>query len=266
MPHKVQMPSTIDAIAHIKAVGLPYNESYNRYHPPMKDNKQPQTAEEIVRLLAFWSIKYPRNRIYGMSKVTMDDELVEIENLAKAYMEREETIPTTEQPETGYSVNASDLTNHPATTDLLSYSEPKDQQVSEEHKEIMNKVAEYRKEQMDNALKLLDTPIAPYLELPQIFFIDTIQDFLLLYKEKKVSISKMAEIMESMAYNHYNLKAREIADKAWDASEKYHSDSTYVREWFDEQGNKYGEKNKEQYLDKAHPLPSPIQETDKTNP
>lgn len=44
-----------------------------------------KTAEEIVKKLADWSKKYPRGRVYPMSKQTMDNELIEIENEAKEY-------------------------------------------------------------------------------------------------------------------------------------------------------------------------------------
>jgi len=44
------------------------------------------TAEEIVQKLAEWSKKYPRGRVYPMSKQSMDDELIEIENLAKSFV------------------------------------------------------------------------------------------------------------------------------------------------------------------------------------
>lgn len=39
--------------------------------------------EEVVQSLADWSRKYPKGRIYPMSKITMDDELSEIENKSK---------------------------------------------------------------------------------------------------------------------------------------------------------------------------------------
>lgn len=45
-----------------------------------------QTAYDIVKKLADWSLKYPRGRIYGMSQKKMDDELIEIENEAKAFI------------------------------------------------------------------------------------------------------------------------------------------------------------------------------------
>jgi hypothetical protein len=43
------------------------------------------TAESIVAKLAEWSKKYPRGMVYPMSKISMDNELIEIENLAKRY-------------------------------------------------------------------------------------------------------------------------------------------------------------------------------------
>jgi len=48
------------------------------------------TAEEIVKKLADWSKKYPRGRVYPMSKQTMDNELIEIENKAKEYVSLKE--------------------------------------------------------------------------------------------------------------------------------------------------------------------------------
>ena len=44
-----------------------------------------ETAEEIVKALADWSNKYPRGRVYSMNKMSMDEELIEIENMAKEY-------------------------------------------------------------------------------------------------------------------------------------------------------------------------------------
>lgn len=52
----------------------------------MTESNQQVTAEEIVRELAEWSKKYPRGRIYPMSQKTMDDELIAIEEKAKAYI------------------------------------------------------------------------------------------------------------------------------------------------------------------------------------
>lgn len=44
-----------------------------------------KTADQIVQMLADWSNKYPRGKIYHPSKMSMDDELIEIEKLAKEY-------------------------------------------------------------------------------------------------------------------------------------------------------------------------------------
>ena len=41
------------------------------------------SASQLVKDLAEWSRKYPRGRIYPMSKISMDDELVKLEELAK---------------------------------------------------------------------------------------------------------------------------------------------------------------------------------------
>lgn len=43
-----------------------------------------KTEKEIVQALADWSRKYPRGRIYSMSQKNMDNELIEIEEAAKA--------------------------------------------------------------------------------------------------------------------------------------------------------------------------------------
>jgi len=51
----------------------------------MSEKTEIVSAESIVAKLAEWSKKYPRGTIYPMSKISMDDELVEIENLAKEY-------------------------------------------------------------------------------------------------------------------------------------------------------------------------------------
>jgi len=44
-----------------------------------------ETAEKVVVSLSDWSKKYPRGRVYNASKMTMDDELVEIEESSKKY-------------------------------------------------------------------------------------------------------------------------------------------------------------------------------------
>jgi hypothetical protein len=50
-------------------------------------------AEDIVKRLADWSRKYPRGRVYPVSKMSMDDELIEIEKAAVAFMEKKESEP-----------------------------------------------------------------------------------------------------------------------------------------------------------------------------
>ena len=44
-------------------------------------------AEKIVKMLSDWSLKYPRGPIYPMSKMSMDNELIEIEKAAKQFCE-----------------------------------------------------------------------------------------------------------------------------------------------------------------------------------
>lgn len=41
------------------------------------------SASQLVKDLAEWSRKYPRERVYPMSKISMDDELVKLEERAK---------------------------------------------------------------------------------------------------------------------------------------------------------------------------------------
>lgn len=43
---------------------------------------------KIVEGLAAWSKKYPRGMIYSMSRITMDDELIELEEQAKQLVEQ----------------------------------------------------------------------------------------------------------------------------------------------------------------------------------
>ena len=58
---------------------------------PLKNNETAQlgigdvmaSASQLVKDLAEWSRKYPRGRIYPMSKISMDDELVKLEERAK---------------------------------------------------------------------------------------------------------------------------------------------------------------------------------------
>lgn len=61
----------------------------NIYIEDLKDELHSKDArikelEEVVQSLADWSKKYPKGKIYPMSKITMEDELSEIENKAKA--------------------------------------------------------------------------------------------------------------------------------------------------------------------------------------
>lgn len=42
-----------------------------------------EKQRELIRDFAAWSIKYPRDRIYPMSKLHMDDELIALEERAK---------------------------------------------------------------------------------------------------------------------------------------------------------------------------------------
>lgn len=44
-------------------------------------------AEQLVQDFAAWSTKYPRSKVYPMSKINMDDELIELENRAKEIAE-----------------------------------------------------------------------------------------------------------------------------------------------------------------------------------
>ena len=58
---------------------------------PLKNNETAQlgigdvmaSASQLVKDLAEWSRKYPRGRVYPMSEISMDDELVELEERAK---------------------------------------------------------------------------------------------------------------------------------------------------------------------------------------
>lgn len=45
------------------------------------------TPEEIVKKLSDWSRKYPRGMVYSFSQKKMDDELVEIEEAAKSFID-----------------------------------------------------------------------------------------------------------------------------------------------------------------------------------
>lgn len=49
------------------------------------NRKSDEAADDIIRSLAEWSIKYPKGLIYPMSKITMDDELEQLEKRAKEY-------------------------------------------------------------------------------------------------------------------------------------------------------------------------------------
>lgn len=49
----------------------------------MEQSKLNQKALELVKDLANWSRKYPRGEVYHMSKMSMDDELIELEERAK---------------------------------------------------------------------------------------------------------------------------------------------------------------------------------------
>lgn len=47
------------------------------------ENKALREAADVLSELAKWSRKYPRGRIYGMSQMSMDEELIQIEERAK---------------------------------------------------------------------------------------------------------------------------------------------------------------------------------------
>jgi len=64
------LQSKIILLNHLKSKLIPLQ--------PMLDD-----ASHLVNDLAKWSIKYPRNRVYSMSKITMDDELINLEERAK---------------------------------------------------------------------------------------------------------------------------------------------------------------------------------------
>lgn len=49
------------------------------------NNTMETTAEQIVQKLAEWSKKYPRGKVYHISKQSMDDELIAIEKEAVEY-------------------------------------------------------------------------------------------------------------------------------------------------------------------------------------
>ena len=45
----------------------------------------PSEAESIVNALVEWSLAYPRDRVYHVSKMSMDNELIALEERAKKY-------------------------------------------------------------------------------------------------------------------------------------------------------------------------------------
>jgi hypothetical protein len=55
--------------------------------------REQQPLKEIAQGLADWSRKYPRGRIYSASNMSMDDELIALEEKAK------EILPTTPNPQ-----------------------------------------------------------------------------------------------------------------------------------------------------------------------
>ena len=61
---------------------------------PSPTAEKPMTAEEqLIKDFADWSIKYPRSRVYPMSSLHMDDELVALEKRAKEIMEKSKSVP-----------------------------------------------------------------------------------------------------------------------------------------------------------------------------
>ena len=48
-----------------------------------------ESAEDIARALAEWSMKYPRDRVYAMHrKSIMDGDLIKIEEAAKSWFNK----------------------------------------------------------------------------------------------------------------------------------------------------------------------------------
>lgn len=54
-------------------------EEYSQRQQP-KENK---SASKLISDMAEWSRKYPRDRVYNTSKLSMDDELIKLEERAK---------------------------------------------------------------------------------------------------------------------------------------------------------------------------------------
>lgn len=64
-----------------------YTSSFQRDVEATNGGGLPNTAEEIVKALAEWSLKYPRQPIYGYNrKEDMDAELIAIEEKAKDFL------------------------------------------------------------------------------------------------------------------------------------------------------------------------------------
>lgn len=93
---KIPEVATVTSTDYHNDIYGPGNDNYGRDKPfwdheevssIRRKVKEPEkSAEEIVRLLAEWSEKYPRDRIYHVSKMSMDDELIAIEKQAKEWI------------------------------------------------------------------------------------------------------------------------------------------------------------------------------------
>ncbi len=53
----------------------------------MSKEKREMTSFDIVQKLANWSKKYPRGRVYSFHQQKMDEELIEIEEEAKKFID-----------------------------------------------------------------------------------------------------------------------------------------------------------------------------------
>ena len=68
-----------------------YSDSWETFAQKVEDfscalERQLNAASEIIRRLAEWSEKYPRQQVHSFS-AKVDEQLIEIENAAKVWMD-----------------------------------------------------------------------------------------------------------------------------------------------------------------------------------
>lgn len=94
--------ATGSLVYEAKLTGMVPHEEWKQHRIDGTDPAQPRVdvllkAFEIVQRLAEWSRKYPRQQVYSFS-AQVDEQLIEIESAAKAWLDGQNTYSGTYVP------------------------------------------------------------------------------------------------------------------------------------------------------------------------